>query len=670
MNRPQPLFKWGIMLFIVFAASIYHTGLVQAEVVRDEQTAAVRVVWDAYFYGELPEGQVPDQWQPIALMDSNDESLGMQRELWLKATLPQEARSFGNLLIYDYKVSDYDIVLFLEDEKVFASKKRLPSGFITSRIVSYDPGEDKQTVLVRFSPHQNVEKGFEVWAGSPSSLFHKQLQREGPAWVGTAVLLLLGVMSLIGYGLQRSQPLFIYFSVFFFSLAVSLSVLWGSWQHALPEESLWAWGTGIHFNWYIGHASGILITHGIVATQKEAWLRTTGYALGVYAVVATISSFLFGEQAQLFFYILFYDYISTGVLLANGFVLFRALKRRRDREVRLFALGNVLFVIGVVMGRVASGQMAGAPSPVTILTSTDALVQVIWTFVGFAMVIGCFAIIIGMRILRLAQLRSTNHELNEANSQLRTANDKLQQMDIIRSNMYSEVSHELNTPITSIKGYVQLMLNGTIPAGDARYLQVIFEKSQAMERTVDDMLEMARLENKQLHFESERFAVSEFLEQLCSKWELGMAERRFDLKWSLPQPYSSPELTPALYADPMRVEQVLVNLLSNAQKFSKAGDAIHVEASVEGNAQEPESVLIRVMDSGCGIAPEEHHHIFERYYRGKAAKANAISGIGLGLSICREIMTAQQGDIGLEHSSPQGSTFYLRFPLYWMEDEV
>ena len=79
--------------------------------------------------------------------------------------------------------------------------------------------------------------------------------------------------------------------------------------------------------------------------------------------------------------------------------------------------------------------------------------------------------------------------------------------------------------------------------------------------------------------------------------------------------------------------------------------------------------MIRVRDSGCGIVAEERDHIFERYYRGKAAKANAISGIGLGLSICRMIMQAQQGEIGLEHSSPEGSTFYLIFPLYWMEDE-
>ncbi|MFS0724629.1 ATP-binding protein [Paenibacillus sp. 1P07SE] len=669
MNRRQAWVKWALVLVIGVAACLLLAGAAEADPDEEERSRAVRIEWEAYYYGDLPEEQMPDQWRSIAGEELDEDSSMAGSALWLRAPVPPELHSSGNLLIYDYKVRDYEIALFVEGEEVFASLKRLPSGFITSRIVTYQPEEESQFLIVRFSPHQHVEKGFEVWAGSSAALSLIQLQREGLAWAGTAILLMLSILSFVGYGFQRSQPLFLYFACFFCSLAVSLAVLWGGWQHAVSGESLWAWGTAIHFNWYIGHASGILITHAIVATERERWLRLTGYGIGAYAVAATIGSLLFGERVQLFFYILFYDYLSTAILVIMTLVLFRALKRSRDREVRLFAFGNVLFLIGVVMGRVANGQTAWTPSPVTILTAKHALIQIGWTFIGFAVAVSCFAIIIGMRFLRMAQLRLTNHALNEANAKLRAANEKLERMDQIRSNMYSEVSHELNTPITSIKGYVQLMLKGTIEAGDPRYLKVIYEKSQAMERTVDDMLEMARLENKHIHFDNERFALSEFLSELCGKWELAMTESGLEFGWSMQRHPMSPEYTPALYADPVRLEQVLVNLLSNAKKFSRTGGAIRVEATFEGQGPLP-GVLIRVIDSGCGISAEDQPHIFERYYRGKAAKANAISGIGLGLSICREIMEAQQGEIGLECSSPQGSTFYLRFPLYWMEEEA
>ncbi|WP_020620475.1 sensor histidine kinase [Paenibacillus daejeonensis] len=668
MAGQQAWIKWSVVLWIGILATLL-TGTVEAFAEESKRNKAERILWEAYYYGNVPDGELPGEWRAISDLDLDKQGSRAGSELWLRADLPPEQHRMGNLLISDYKVHDYEIAVFVGEEKIFTSKQVLPSGFITSRVVSYQPGDSQQSLLVRISPHQHVEKGFEVWVGSSAALFLKQLQREGPAWAGAAALLVLSLLSLIGYGFQRSQPVLLYFSCFLLSLAVSLATLWGSWQHLVTEESLGAWGTFIHFNWYMGHASGILITHAIVATGREKWLRRTGYGIAGYAVVGTIGTLLFGEQVQQFFYTLFYDYLSTVLLVVIMVVLLIALKRRRDWEVRLFALGNALFLVGVVTGRLINGQIVGASSPTTILTARDALIQIGWTFVGFTAEIACVSIIIGMRFLRLVQLSSTNAALNEANTRLRISNDKLERMDKIRSNMYSEVSHELNTPITSIKGYVQLMLKGTIPAGDPRYLNIIYEKSQAMERTVDDMLEMARLENKQIHLENERLDLSAFLDQLCSKWELSMAERGLDFSWALPPQPAVPGRTAALHADPMRVEQVLVNLLSNAQKFSQSGGIIRVEASLEGLGPEPDTVLIRVRDSGCGIAVEEQDHIFERYYRGKAAKANAISGIGLGLSICRMIMQAQQGEIGLEHSSSEGSTFYLIFPLYWMEDE-
>ncbi|REK77743.1 sensor histidine kinase [Paenibacillus paeoniae] len=670
MNLTKAWLRWVTFIALI-AAGLLLPYIPTGEASPAQPAAPAKIVWDAYYYGNLPEEQIPVRWHSLATEDYRDEGAGFGQDLWLKGELPPGASSSGELLIYYYMVDDFELALFVGDKPVLVSEPLLPAGFVTWRIVSYASDDNDSTLLVRLSPHQDVEKGFEVWSGPAASLTLKQLQREVPAWVGAAILMILSLISLIGFGLQRSQPLFIYFSVFFISLAIDLAILWGGWQYVVPEQSLMAWGTAIHFNWYVGHAVGILITYDIVATSKEAWVRKLGYGVGLYAAVAAAASFMLGERAQLILYKLFYGYISTAILIIILFVLFRALRRRRDTEIRLFAVGNVAFVIGLVMDRVIGGQPGGVPRVETIMNAMEKLVHMSWTFAGSAVAIGCLSIIMAMRLLRMLQLHSTNRVLQEANRELSKANDKLERLDDIRGNMYSEVSHELNTPITSIKGYVQLMMNGTIQAGDPRYLQVILDKTLTMERTVEDMMEMARLENKHMLFEPEMLPINELISQVLSKFEMVMLESGIELKWSLLPVDATTERIPAIYADPLRVEQVLVNVLSNARKFSKAGSVVQVKLSLENtDSKRSPSLLVRVSDQGSGIAEEDQPHVFERYYRGKTAKANAISGIGLGLSICREIMAAQQGEIWLEHSSAAGSTFQLRFPLCWANDEI
>ncbi len=184
-----------------------------------------------------------------------------------------------------------------------------------------------------------------------------------------------------------------------------------------------------------------------------------------------------------------------------------------------------------------------------------------------------------------------------------------------------------------------------------------------MERMIDDMLEISRLENKHLAFEYELVPFSDFFARLCRKNQLDMLEQGFVYKWIPLSESVSAEHVAAIYADPMRVEQVFANLLSNARKFTPAGGTIQVEAVVHKEGTPEQSVIIRFSDTGCGIPPEEQAHIFERYYRGQASKAATASGTGLGLPICQKIMNAHQGDVGLEHSSNLGSKFYIRFPL-------
>ncbi|RXZ80269.1 sensor histidine kinase [Paenibacillaceae bacterium] len=629
---------------------------------------AAKITWDAYYYGDVAEGEIPNNWLPFSLLDSDHEGDRSGRDLWLKADLPERREGQQQLLIYYQMIKNYEISLYVENERIFTSASLLPAGFISWRMVTYESGGN-QVLLAQLSPHENFNKGFEVWSGTGAALTLKLLRSEALVWAGALIMALFSIVSLIFYLGNRSQALFIYFAVFFASLAIDLAVLWGGWQFAFPAERLMLWGSLIHFNWYIGHASGILITHAIVGEKGQTWIRNVGFAVMIYGIAAFVGWLMLGEQTQLLFYLAFYDYISTCLLLILAVVLLRALKQRRDTEIKVFAVGNVLFVGGLVFDRAISGQLGLLPQAHTPLTSQHALAQISWSMIGFACAVCCLCIIMNMRLVQMAQLRTANRVLRKVNVELQVANDKLAHIDEIRSNMYSEVSHELNTPITAIKGYVQLMLNGTIPAGETRYLQVIHDKSLVMERMIDDMLEIARLENRHIQFEYELVPISAYLARLCHKVNLDMADHGFAFKWRLPPEQPLPEHVAVIYADPMRVEQVIINLLSNARKFTRAGGLIQLEAVINGQGTITQSVIIRVIDSGCGIGEDEQEAIFDRYYRGRAAKADGIAGTGLGLPICREIMHAHQGEIGLEGSSPAGSTFFIKFPLRFVQAE-
>lgn len=621
----------------------------------------VRVAWDSYRFGPAPADGEPAGWKPLAGIRSDPAGKRGGGELWLRVRLPEEQAKTGHLAVYSYTVKNDAIALFLDGTPIFASDNGLPAGFLSWRIVPYEPAGSGAVLTARLSPEQYLEEGFEVWTGDVSALTLKLLRTEAPMWGGAILLTLFSVCSLLSYLFHRSQPLFLYFFLFFASIAVDLTVLWGGWQFLFDPDDLMLWGSLVHFNWYLGHASGILITHSIVSAKGSIWIRNLAYAVLLYGAVALAGWLVAGEQAQLAFYRLFYDYLSTSILLLLALVLIRALWTRKDAEIRIFAVGNALFIGGVIIGRALSEGIWPVPVERTLLTSYHAMTQIGWTFVGFAGALCSLGVLMGLRLLRMAQLRTTNERMQRMNDALQASNAKLARIDEIRSTMYSEVSHELNTPVTAIKGYAQLMLNGTVAAGETRYLQVIHDKAVMMERMIDNMLEIVRLENKHAAFDCELLPFAALFGKLCAKAGLDLAAHDRVFSWSLEGPAETADgRIPAVYGDGVRIEQVLVNLLSNARKFTPPGGAIRAEAAVREDEQ---AIVIRIIDSGPGIPPEEQDSIFERFYRGRAAKAAEVAGTGLGLPICREIMDAHGGSIGLERSDEGGSTFVLRFPL-------
>jgi two-component system phosphate regulon sensor histidine kinase PhoR len=231
----------------------------------------------------------------------------------------------------------------------------------------------------------------------------------------------------------------------------------------------------------------------------------------------------------------------------------------------------------------------------------------------------------------------------------------LRRLESIRRDFVANVSHELKTPITSIEGFAETLLDGALdePESARRFVEIIGKQASRLHAIVEDLLALSRVEQeaKREEIVLQELPIAEVLQsaiQACSS----RAEKE-NMAISLAcAPTITARINPALF------EQAVVNLLDNAVKYSGKGSSIRVETE-----KQPDEVLIRVCDNGVGIASQDISRIFERFYRVDKARSAKLGGTGLGLSIVKHIVQAHHGHISVESSPGKGSIFTLHLPV-------
>ena len=196
-----------------------------------------------------------------------------------------------------------------------------------------------------------------------------------------------------------------------------------------------------------------------------------------------------------------------------------------------------------------------------------------------------------------------------------------------RRDFVANVSHELRSPITSIQGFAQGMLDGAVPEDTrGRYLQVIVDETHRLSKLINGLLNLSRLENDQTALAYSDFDVNEMTRRVIISRMTQLEEKKMDVDTDFETDSCF------VHADADQIEQVIINLLDNAVKYTPEGGKIRISTQ-----KEHDRVVLRVKDNGIGILPEDAAHIFDRFY--KADKAHTVGkGTGLGLSICRKIM--------------------------------
>ncbi|MDZ7611997.1 MAG: ATP-binding protein [Candidatus Moranbacteria bacterium] len=254
-----------------------------------------------------------------------------------------------------------------------------------------------------------------------------------------------------------------------------------------------------------------------------------------------------------------------------------------------------------------------------------------------------------------ADLEETNRKIRRANSKLSGAYKKLRQLDEAKNEFISIASHQLRTPLTSIKGFISMIMEGDygkLSASINRVLKKIYISNERLIKLVNDLLSISRIEAGRFTFNFRKNNLPQMVSKIMDTFELEAKEKNLRLTYHPPEK----EMEDFIF-DKEKLQEVISNLIDNAVKYTQEGK---VEVSVKDN---PEKARITVSDSGRGMAGNELEAVFEKFRRGSKSTSVDTEGTGLGLYVCQKIVTAHQGKIWAESDGPgKGSRFIVEIP--------
>src|SRR4029077_12707062 len=220
-----------------------------------------------------------------------------------------------------------------------------------------------------------------------------------------------------------------------------------------------------------------------------------------------------------------------------------------------------------------------------------------------------------------------------------------------KANFIAAISHELRTPLTPLKGYLSLFASGQLAAGPeaGESFQTMLRQADRLEHLINDLIDASQMEGGGSMIRREEADVVELIAQVVGETERELGARTVFEPMGEPVP---------VYADALRLKQVLHNLVSNAIKYSPPDCPIRIEAGVDDGM-----CVVSVTDIGCGIPADEQSRIFDRFYKVDNGSTRTTGGVGLGLYIAKQLVESMSGHIWVRSEPGCGSTFSFSLPL-------
>jgi len=259
----------------------------------------------------------------------------------------------------------------------------------------------------------------------------------------------------------------------------------------------------------------------------------------------------------------------------------------------------------------------------------------------------------GEQVLKEKKLFDSNLE-NLASALNNTAYE-FENMEQMRKNFISNASHELRSPLTSIQGFLQAILDGTIPKEETdKYLNIVFAETKRLSLLINSMLDLTRLESGKDPLILSRFEINAVVNQVIERFEPNLIKKEIKLSVDFAREFSY------VFADKEKIVQVLINLIDNAIKYSHDRSKILVTTHIHGK-----KIYVSVKDKGFGISKNDQLLIWDRFYMTDIAHTPTnTKGTGLGLSIAKQIIDDHKETIGVESAVGVGSSFIFTLPIF------
>lgn len=246
--------------------------------------------------------------------------------------------------------------------------------------------------------------------------------------------------------------------------------------------------------------------------------------------------------------------------------------------------------------------------------------------------------------------KTSDDELGDLAKSIEVLANELSYLKQQRSEFLASISHELRTPLTYIKGYTDIVKKRELSEEDRKkYLNIISEETNRLSVLIKELFDLAQMDQNSFDIEKERIHLNHFMDRLEQKLAPAFQDKGRNILFEC-------EENLFLMADPLRLEQILINLLDNARKYSPDGSSIKLKAWKYKN-----SIHITIEDNGKGIPEKDIPYIFNRFYRVDKSRTRSLGGAGLGLAIVQELVHAHEGEISVTSTEGKGTIFELIF---------